>query len=291
MQEISPGSPVGYWREAQIQAGQGDFYSAMRAAEKSWQLDPDDYEMPTSLSSFYLDMGDVERAAPWVETAMAMAPEAPTTFIARLELATAQGNQALAVTLSREFLDKNLENRLGSEFVVGATLAWDAFRREDYPSALDWLRKIDDASFLDPIIYQEPDQLGFALHFTLPALRRAGENARVQGVLKAAGDLMSRHEFKTPRDEWQRGRLDSLLKWQSGGGDAALEGYVRSMEENPPGDDWWLFVLQNPFMEDLVKAPPVAAELVRIEARTRAMGQRLREEDGYVSASAEAARK
>jgi len=288
MQEISPGSPVGYWREAQIQGQRGDFYSAMRATEKSWQLDPDDYEMPTSLSSFYLDMGDVERATPWVETAMAMAPEAPTTFIARLELATAQGDQALAVALSREFLDKSLENRLGSEFIVGATLAWDAFRREDYPSALDWLRKIDDASFKDPVIYQEPGQLGFALHFTLPALRRAGDNARVQEILKAASDLMSRHEFKTPQDEWQRGRLNSLLKWQSGGGDAVLEGYVRAMEENPPGDDWWIFLLQNPFNEDLVKAPPVAEQLARIEARTRAMGTRLRKEDGYVSPSVKA---
>ena len=288
MQEISPGSPVGYWREAQIQGQRGDFYSAIRATEKSWQLDPDDYEIPTSLSSFYLDMGDVERAIPWVETAMAMAPEAPTTFIARLELATAQGDQALAIALSREFMDKSLENRLGSEFIVGATLAWDAYRREDYPSALDWLRKIDDASFMDPVIYQEPGQLGFALHFTLPALRRAGDNARVQGVLKAASDLMSRYEFKTPRDEWQRGRLNSLIKWQSGGGDAALEGYVRAMEENPPGDDWWIFRLQNPFMEDLVKAPPVAEHLARIEARTRAMGERLRKEDGYVSPTVKA---
>lgn len=213
---------------------------------------------------------------------MAMAPEAPTTFIARLELATAQGDQALAIALSREFMDKSLENRLGSEFIVGATLAWDAFRREDYQSALDWLSKIDDASFMDPVIYERPGQLGFALHFTLPALRRAGENARVQGVLKAAGDFMSSHEFKTPRDEWQRARLGSLLEWQSGGGDAALEGYVRSMEEHPPGDDWWMS-LQNPFLEDLVGAPPVAEQLARFDARTRAMGQRLREEDGYVS--------
>ena len=290
MQEISPGSPVGYWREAQFQSDRGEFYLAMRASEKAWQLDPDDFEMPATLASFYLDMGDIERAAPWVETAMAMAPEAPTTFVARLELATAQGDQALAVTLAREFLDKNLENRVGAEFVVGATLAWDAYRREDYTAVMDWLRKVDEESFTDPIIYREPDEVDFALQFTLPPLRQAGEKARVQGILNAAGVFMSRHEFKTPQDEWHRVRLDSLLKWHSGGGDPALQGFVRSMEVLPPGDDWWLYSLQNPFLEDLVKAPPVAAELARFGARTRAMGERLRQEDGYVGPRTQAAR-
>ncbi|MCJ7556060.1 MAG: hypothetical protein MUP90_03980 [Gammaproteobacteria bacterium] len=290
MQEISPGSPLGYWREAQIQSERGDFYSAMRATEKSGQLDPDDYEMPEALTSLYLDMGDIERAAPWVDIAMAMAPEAPTTFIARVQLAKAQGDQALAVTLSREFLDKKLENRLNAQFIAGANLAWDAYQREDYLPVLDWLRKVDDSSFKDTVSYQRVGQVDFALHWTLPALRKAGENARARAILDAAGEFMSRHEFKTPWDDWQRGRLDSLLKWQRGGGDAALQGYVRAMETKPPGDVWWITYLQNPFQEDLVNAPPVAAELARFGARTRAMGERLRQEDGYVGPRTQAAR-
>lgn len=260
---------------------------ALRATEKSRQLDPDDFEMPTALSSFYLDMGDVERAATWVDTAMAVAPEAPTTYTARMELALAQGDQRRATTLAREFLDKKLENRLGAQFIAGEILAWDAYRREDYQAVLDWVRTLDETSFVDPISYQELGQAGLALHLTVSVLRRSGDNARVQGILDAAGDFLSRHEINTPRDEWARISLESLIAWHRGGGDEALAGYVRDLKANPPGQGWWIF-MQDPIVEDLAKAPPVAAELAGIEARTRAMGERLRKEDGYVSPTVKA---
>ena len=290
MQEISPGSPVGYWREAQVQGRRGDFYAALRATERSRQLDPDDFEIPQSLASFYLDMGDVERAAIWVDTAMAMAPEAPTTYTARIELALAQGDQSRATILSREFLDKKLENRLGAQFLAHEMLAWDAYRREDYPAVLDWIRTLDETSFADPISYQELEQVDLALHLTVSVLRRAGENTRVQGILDAARDFMSRYEYKTPRDEWARTSLESLIAWHSGGGDQALAGYARDLAANPPGAGWWIFVQHDPFLTDLVSAPPVAAELAKNAARTRAMAQRLREEDGYVSPDTQASR-
>jgi hypothetical protein len=41
-------------------------------------------------------------------------------------------------------------------------------------------------------------------------------------------------------------------------------------------------------MHEFVVAAPIAAELQRVGERTRAMGERLRQEDGYVSPSVKA---
>ena len=289
MQELSPGAPTAYWSEARIEQERGDFYRAMRATEKARQIDPDDHEFPSALAWIYLAMGDSERAAPLVEEAIAMAPEAPSTYVSRMRLAMAREQQVEALAIAREVLDKGIENRSGAQFWAGYLVAADAWRRKDSPAMLDWFRTVNPTSFRETITYEQMREVYIALHWTLPSLQRAGENARATAVLEAARQFVAGYKFQ-PYQHWDQVRLESLLRWNDGGGDAALAGYAQAMQAEPLDEGWWR-VLQNPFMHEFVVAAPIAAELQRVGERTRAMGERLRQEDGYVSASAEAARK
>jgi TolB-like protein/Flp pilus assembly protein TadD len=288
MQELSPGAPTGYWSEARIEQDRGDFYRAMRATEKARQIDPDDHEMPSALAWIYLAMGDTERAAPLVEQAIAMAPQAPSTYVSRMRLAMAREQEAEALAFAREVLDKGIENRSGAQFWAGYLVAADAWRRKDYPVLLDWFKTVNPTSFRETITYERMGDVYIALHWTLPSLQRAGENARATAVLEAARQFVAGYKFQ-PYQHWDKVRLESLLRWLDGGGDAALAGYAQAMQAEPLDEGWWQ-VLQNPFMHEFVVAAPIAAELKRVGERTRAMGERLRQEDGYVSARAQARR-
>ena len=286
MQELSPGAPTAYWSEARIEQERGDFYRAMRATEKARQIDPDDHEFPSALAWIYLAMGDSERAAPLVEEAIAMAPEAPSTYVSRMRLAMAREQQVEALAIAREVLDKGIENRSGAQFWAGYLVAADAWRRKDSPAMLDWFRTVNPTSFRETITYEQMREVYIALHWTLPSLQRAGENARATAVLEAARQFVAGYKFQ-PYQHWDQVRLESLLRWNDGGGDAALAGYAQAMQAEPLDEGWWR-VLQNPFMHEFVVAAPIAAELQRVGERTRAMGERLRQEDGYVSPSVKA---
>jgi TolB-like protein/Flp pilus assembly protein TadD len=288
MQELSPGAPTAYWSEARIEQERGDFYRAMRATEKARQIDPDDHEFPSALAWIYLAMGDSERAAPLVEEAIAMAPQAPSTYVSRMRLAMAREQQVEALAIAREVLDKGIENRSGAQFWAGYLVAADAWRRKDYPVLLDWFRTINAISFRETVTYERMGDVYIALHWTLPSLQRAGENVRATAVLEAARQFVAGYKFQ-PYQHWDQVRLESLLRWNDGGGDAALAGYAQAMQAEPLDEGWWQ-VLQNPFLHEFVVAAPIAAELERVGERTRAMGERLRQEDGYVSARTQARR-
>jgi hypothetical protein len=230
-------------------------------------------------------MGDIERAAPWLDKAVAMAPNAPDTYRARLLLALARDEDAKSLSIAREIMTRQIENRSGAQFFAGAVLAWDAYSRQDYGAVLDWLRTLHEASFADPIQYNMPGDVLFALTWVLPVLDKAGQADRAKAVLEAAQVFVDGFDFVAKHEQWRQARLESILRWYRGGGDTALEGMAQSLEARPIGSLWWVFLQENPLVRDIVGAAPVAAELERMRARYAAMAQRLREEDGYRAAS------
>jgi TolB-like protein/tetratricopeptide (TPR) repeat protein len=279
MQELQPGAPIGYGMEARIEDDRGNFYAAMRAMEKARQVDPDDHELLVDMAEMYLAMGDTERAAKAVEQAMYLAPRAPETYKARMYLAVIQGKNPEAVSIARQALDEGIDNRGGAVFWAGFVIATDAYRRQDYPAVLEWLRQFG------PEPRYEDFQTAFtALQWTYPLMLRVGDSDGARAVREAVRAFIATHNIQ-PADEGRLASLDSLFRWREGGGDEALAGFVAQLQADPPGSLWRWYFETNPMFADLLSAAPVAAEFQKIDARSRAMGQRLREEDGYASAA------
>ncbi len=284
MQELQPGAPIGYGMEARIEEDRGNFYAAMRATENARQVDPDDHELVVDIAELYLAMGDTERAAKAVEQATLMAPRAPETYKARMHLAVIQGKHQEALSIAREVLEEGVDNRGGVVFWAGFVIATDAYRRQDYPAVLGWLQKVNSSSF-EP----EPRFEGFrsafvAMQLTYPLMMRVGDSRGAQALLEAVREFIANREIQ-PGDQRRLAALESLVRWHEGGGDEALAGFVASLQADPPGSLWRWFWVTSPMAEDLMAAAPVAAEFRNFDARLRAMGQKLRQEDGYVSAA------
>ena len=284
MQELQPGAPIGYGMEARIEDDRGNFYAAMRATEKARQVDPDDHELVVDIAELYLAMGDTERAAKAVEQAMLLAPRAPETYKARMNLAAIQGKHQEALSIARQVLDEGIDNRGGAVFWAGFVIATDAYRRQDYPAVMEWLRKTNSPSFGPEPRYEDFRPAFIALQWTYPLMLRVGDSDGARAVLAGVRGFVANREIQ-PGDERRLAALDGLIRWYEGGGDEALDAYVASMQADPPGSLWKWFWAMNPMAEDLFKAAPMAAEFRNVDARSRAMGQRLRQEDGYVSAA------
>ncbi len=115
-------------------------------------------------------------------------------------------------------------------------------------------------------------------------MMRMGDSGGAQALLEAVREFIANREIQ-PGDQRRLAALESLVRWHEGGGDEALAGFVASFQADPPGSLWRWFWVTSPMAEDLMAAAPVAAEFRNFDARLRAMGQKLRQEDGYVSAA------
>ena len=78
--EIDPSNPIMAWSRGAIQYWSlGAIDRALPELAESMRLDPHDPEVPALTALAWLDLGDPERAAKWVEAAMAVGPEHPMT--------------------------------------------------------------------------------------------------------------------------------------------------------------------------------------------------------------------
>jgi TolB-like protein/Tfp pilus assembly protein PilF len=182
IKEINPDSPLGYYGEAVVYLHTGDLARTAKGYSDAIERDPDDYEMLAAMTQFWLMLGDVEQAERWQQRADAIGAGQPIPIYSRLMLYKYREQHELARDLARQVLDRNIEDRFGSNSNFRQILAYESARVGDYQTALKPYRKAFPWAFETPL--QIPADL----------FDKTWEVIQIAGLLKLAEPMSDRPE-------------------------------------------------------------------------------------------------
>ncbi len=180
IREIQPASPLGYYGQALIYLNIGNIAQATKGFAEAIERDPEDYEMLSAMSRFWVTMGDVEQADIWQHRTDAIGAGQPMPIVTRLNLYKYREQHELAQALAKQTLERNMEDRYGSESSFRHTWAFEASRRGDYQAALTPYRVAFPWAFETPL--DPPQDLRFII----------GDIVQMAGLLKMAEPLSPR---------------------------------------------------------------------------------------------------
>lgn len=141
IKEISPDSPLGWYGEALAYLHVGDLARATRGFIDAVDKDPDDYEMVSAISDFWLTLGDVEKAEAWLQRADTTGTGQAFPLRSRLNLYQFREQHELAYKLVKQVLERNLEDRHGTNFHFRQIWAYESALRGDYQGGLTPFRE------------------------------------------------------------------------------------------------------------------------------------------------------
>lgn len=150
--EISPNSPVGYYREADLEYLRGNWANAVVMAMKALRVDPDDPELPMMIGDLYIAMemfGDAKR---WYDRASEVDSQHPVSRAAPLALLIIQdADTKAAAKLARQLLDEGIDDRQDSQVLALWAIWQDAEKYGTQKAAVDYLEdRFPDVYVDDP---------------------------------------------------------------------------------------------------------------------------------------------
>jgi len=151
IQEIQPDSPLGYYGRANAYLHSGNIAQTLKSYSEAIERDPDDYEMLSAMCQFWLMLGDLEQAEKWQQRADAIGAGQAIPIQSRLMLYKYREQHELARKFAGQTLDRNIEDRFGSNSIFRQTLAYEAARVGDYQAALEPYRKTFPWAFETPL--------------------------------------------------------------------------------------------------------------------------------------------
>jgi TolB-like protein/Tfp pilus assembly protein PilF len=147
IKEITPESPLGWFGEALAYLNIGDMARATKGFSDALERDPDDFEMVSTVADFWLDMGDVEQAEKWLQRADTVGIGQAFPLRTRLNLYQYREQHELAHQLARQVLDRNLEDRHGTNISFRQFWAFQSGLNADYQAGLLPYRENFDWAF------------------------------------------------------------------------------------------------------------------------------------------------
>jgi tetratricopeptide (TPR) repeat protein len=118
---------------------------------KAAAIDPNDYELPAGIAASWLDLGDPEQAENWAKLADQMGADQPTPIITRVQLYQYREQHGLAADMAKRALDRNLDNRMGSNNVLRRTYIANLVRQGNIQQAIDYYAAQLPGAFSTPI--------------------------------------------------------------------------------------------------------------------------------------------
>jgi len=136
IREIVPDSPLGWYGWGSTHMFSGDIARGLKGYSEAIVLDPDDYEMVAAMSLFWVLLGDAGQADKWQQRADAIGAGQPVPVWSRLLLYQYREQHDLAKNLAGQVLERNIEDRFGTNSIFRQVWASELARAGNYQAAL-----------------------------------------------------------------------------------------------------------------------------------------------------------
>ena len=182
--EIQPENPNRYWGPGLAYQVSGQLATSLGFQVKATKLDPNDYELPAGIASAWLSLGDLEQAERWATLADDMGADQPTPISTRVQIYEYREQYGLAADMAKRALDRKLDNRLGSNFILIRAYISNLVRQGDIQQAIDYFQTALPGAFMTPLDLTQSDlrrrynellDIALLLQIQDPASERATE--------------------------------------------------------------------------------------------------------------------
>jgi len=149
--EIQPNNPNRYWGPGMGYMLSGQLATSLGYQVKAVPVDPNDYELPAGIASVWIDLGDAEQAEKWAKLADQLGADQPSPIVTRVQLYQYREQHGLAADMAKRALDRDLDNRAGSNNVLRRTYISNLVRQGDIQQAIDYYLAQFPGAFSSPI--------------------------------------------------------------------------------------------------------------------------------------------
>lgn len=255
LRDISPRSPAGYYRDAEIENDRGNWALSVIKAKEALEVDPNDPELALMIGDGYISLEMPDEAKKWYDRAVEIDAEHPVSLAAPLILhAYYLTESPEGAKLARRLLDEEIQNRQGSEANAIRTLWADAAINGTYNEALDFLRgRYPEFFEAEPEWRTGEDHIAY---FIGAILMRTGE---VDHAHKLLDPLLLRSEAAREAYGLRLWMVATTAAFNDK--DETLE-ILRSYAPNARRSDNWPIHLRNSPAFDFVRYEPEFIELV-----------------------------
>jgi TolB-like protein/Flp pilus assembly protein TadD len=139
--QINPGNPYAAHGAGMATILSGQLVEAAYWSDEAAQVDPADYENPSTSVFIYVSVGNMEMAERRLNDALELGPEEPYPLAAKAYFLFHTGERDTAIDIAKASLTKGLDDRWGSDAVFLRLVADDALTTGRYAEALAWFEK------------------------------------------------------------------------------------------------------------------------------------------------------
>jgi len=263
--EIQPENPNRYWGPGMAYMISGQLATSLEYQVKAVAIDPNDPELPAGIASVWLDLGDPEQAEHWAKLADELGADQPSPIVTRVQLYQYREQNGLAADMAKRALDRNLDNRMGSNNVLRRTYIANLVRQGDIQQAVDFYVIKFPGAFATPIDVdldsrrdsQELLEIAMLLQMQDPASERAAE------LIDAAEHKMQLIDERFI--PWQRALDRAGIAAARNGRQAALEQLEQAFELGMRSR-WRNLLMSTIALNSLHDEPEFRQLVARIEA-------------------------
>jgi TolB-like protein/Flp pilus assembly protein TadD len=181
--QINPGNPYAAHGAGMATILSGQLVEAGYWSDEAAQVDPADYENPSTSVFIYVSAGNMEMAERRLINALELGPEEPYPLSAKAYYLLHNGERDKAIDIAKASLTKGLDDRWGSDTVFLRLVADDALTTGRYDEALAWFEQkvpelVGELAQVNSTNIQKAVDLG---HLLLAS----GSEARARYVLEA----------------------------------------------------------------------------------------------------------
>jgi TolB-like protein len=149
--EVQPDNPNRYWGPGMGYQLCGQLANSLEYQVQAVTIDPDDYELPAGIASIWVDLGDLEQAEAWAKLADQLGADQPAPITTRVRLYQYREQYGLAADMAKRALDRNLDNRMGTNNVLRRTYISNLVRQGEIQQAIDFYLLQFPGAFATPL--------------------------------------------------------------------------------------------------------------------------------------------
>jgi TolB-like protein/Flp pilus assembly protein TadD len=257
--EISPNSPVGYYRDSELEYARGNLAKAVVSAMKAQRVDPEDPELPMLIGDFYVSMEMLGEAKRWYDRSSEIDAQHAVSRASPLALLMIQDTDTRAAArLARQLLDEGLEDRQDSQ-VMALWAIWRDARQ--YGTQKDAVNYLQDHF---PALYGDEPRWNFRYrhHFYVigSLMLEAGDTTQGHKLLDASARRAS-----AAADVFGTGLGNVGIQAVLGNKQQAMENF-RAYAARPGFPAFWPIWLQrNPGLASIRDEPEFVAYIAKLE--------------------------
>jgi TolB-like protein/Tfp pilus assembly protein PilF len=158
--ELQPDNPNRYWGPGLAYQLAGQLATSLDYQLNASRLDTQDYELMAGIATTWISLGDVQQAEKWLKLADEIGADQPMPMAARVLVYQYREQYGLAADMAKRVLERDIDNRMGSEHVLRRAYISNLVRSGDTQAALDFYRERIPGAFAEPLnIAESKDEM------------------------------------------------------------------------------------------------------------------------------------